>query len=456
MALANVAWILAANSKRVLVIDWDLEAPGLHKYFGPFLSDPELLESNGLIDFVIDYAGAAAGRTDAQIDPPYANMQRFAVPIAWDFPVGGRIDFVPSGRQGVSYASRVNLFDWQTFYQKLNGGQFLDLAIQRMRSKYDYILIDSRTGVSDTAGICTVQLPDDLVVFFTLNHQSIGGASEIAKSAVSQRPADRPLRVFPVPTRVDRSEKAKLEAAQVRAQAIFYPFVTHIDLQQRDAYWGAVQIDYEAFYSYEEVLAPFAEQRLNSSGSMLSSIQRLAEFLTGVDLIPPSIAEHDRRDVLARFALTSNSDVGSALENLAAQYEEIRAEMKAGPTRTRTMNNLVSRAFLFADGIDIVALPQQMFSRNRPGTRVVALALAEARTRDEHLPLVVEAISSPVSQFEQFHALMVARQLMRSVQPSAKALITDAIRGQIGKYITESDPSRWVLANDILESSKLS
>ena len=37
MALANVAWILAANGKRVLVADWDLESPGLHRFFQPFL-----------------------------------------------------------------------------------------------------------------------------------------------------------------------------------------------------------------------------------------------------------------------------------------------------------------------------------------------------------------------------------------------------------------------------------
>jgi MinD-like ATPase involved in chromosome partitioning or flagellar assembly len=29
MALANVAWLLAFSGKRVLVIDWDLEAPDL-------------------------------------------------------------------------------------------------------------------------------------------------------------------------------------------------------------------------------------------------------------------------------------------------------------------------------------------------------------------------------------------------------------------------------------------
>ena len=45
MALANAAWILASNGYRVLAVDWDLEAPGLHRYFAPFMLDPDLAES---------------------------------------------------------------------------------------------------------------------------------------------------------------------------------------------------------------------------------------------------------------------------------------------------------------------------------------------------------------------------------------------------------------------------
>jgi hypothetical protein len=40
MALANVACLLAERigpNERVLVIDWDLEAPGLHRFFPPRL-----------------------------------------------------------------------------------------------------------------------------------------------------------------------------------------------------------------------------------------------------------------------------------------------------------------------------------------------------------------------------------------------------------------------------------
>src|SRR3954451_11160575 len=63
MALANVAWVLAANRKRVLVVDWDLEAPGLHRYFRPFLIDRELSASDGLIDMLSAYVDAVVSRT---------------------------------------------------------------------------------------------------------------------------------------------------------------------------------------------------------------------------------------------------------------------------------------------------------------------------------------------------------------------------------------------------------
>src|ERR1700753_4271948 len=65
MALANVAWILAANGKRVLVADWDLESPGLHKFFQPFL-DAGGANTPGIVDLIRRYEWAAV---DAGIDP---------------------------------------------------------------------------------------------------------------------------------------------------------------------------------------------------------------------------------------------------------------------------------------------------------------------------------------------------------------------------------------------------
>src|SRR5262245_55970409 len=94
MLLANVAWILASNGKRVLTIDWDLEAPGLHRYFHPFLLDPTLTSTEGLIDFVTEFAVEAVthrhkNETEALSENWYesfANIIRYAVSVEWEFP----------------------------------------------------------------------------------------------------------------------------------------------------------------------------------------------------------------------------------------------------------------------------------------------------------------------------------------------------------------------------------
>jgi hypothetical protein len=217
MALANVAWILASKGKRVLAIDWDLEAPGLHRYFAPLLGDSKLAASSGLIDFLLEYWIAATHPSEDEDDPVwferYADLAALALPVLADFPGGGRLDVVGAGRQDGGYAERVTSFDWKAFYASFGGAGFLDLTFDRLRLEYDYVLIDSRTGVSDTAGICTVQLPDSLVVFFTLNNQSIEGASGIAHDALIQRQSAgrAKLAVFPVPSRIDLFERDKLE-----------------------------------------------------------------------------------------------------------------------------------------------------------------------------------------------------------------------------------------------------
>ena len=62
MALANVACILAKSQEgRVLMIDWDLEAPGLHRFFRQRIVDGsnpinncDLNEKLGLIDLFND------------------------------------------------------------------------------------------------------------------------------------------------------------------------------------------------------------------------------------------------------------------------------------------------------------------------------------------------------------------------------------------------------------------
>jgi WD40 repeat protein len=284
MALANVAWILASRGKRVLAIDWDLEAPGLHRYFSPLVGDPKLASSPGLIDFLLDY-WIAATHPDEDDDPRWferhADLAALALPVLADFPGGGRLDVVGAGRQDGGYAERVTSFDWKAFYASFGGAGFLDLVFAQLRQEYDYVLIDSRTGVSDTAGICTVQLPDSLVVFFTLNNQSIEGASAIAHDARAQRDAagGPRLAVFPVPSRIDLFERDKLE---VRRSLVRQRFTDLLDLDDaaRKRYFAEIELLYVPFYSYEEQLATIVD-RPNQHASLLGSFERLTGHVSG-------------------------------------------------------------------------------------------------------------------------------------------------------------------------------
>jgi cellulose biosynthesis protein BcsQ len=353
MALANVAWMLAAAGKRVLAIDWDMEAPGLHRYFHPFLDDPEATSTPGVIDFVTEFAMAAIDPA-AEQEPdwylPYADLGRYAVSLRTDlFQAGATLDFIPAGQQGPAYASRVNSFDWQSFWDRMGGAALIREMRAGLRVDYDYILIDSRTGVSDTSGICTIALPDALVVAFTLNRQSIRGAAAVAQSVVASRDRSR-FRVYPVPMRVEFAEKDRLELARDDAQRAFNPLLSHIPVQDRERYWGSVEIVYHAYYAYEEVLAVFAD-RPERRTSLLAGFERIADLLTEGQVtaaVPPP--ESKRREILARYqrqpALTAHEPAVDALPreefvfvSTSRQAEDfvkrLTEELETGPSPIR-------------------------------------------------------------------------------------------------------------------------
>jgi MinD-like ATPase involved in chromosome partitioning or flagellar assembly len=189
--LANVALLLARWGHRVLCVDWDLEAPGLHDYFRPMMSaDP----TGGVLDLVDDFLAGKAHPTD--------HTTRLTGV--------GALDFIAAGRDDPDYVGRIQEINWERLYE-MGFGTYLDLCRERWTADYDFVLLDSRTGVSDIGGICTAHLPDRLVVLFTANVQSMRGAVDIAKRADVARdrmPYDRPqLTVLPLLSRFDSREE---------------------------------------------------------------------------------------------------------------------------------------------------------------------------------------------------------------------------------------------------------
>ena len=261
MALANVAWILASNGLKVLVVDWDLESPGLHPYFRPFLDPAKVATTPGIIELINDYAWDATQVADPSADwvQGYAQIMPHAISLNWSFfPGSGTLDFVSAGRQNRDYSAASTAIDWDNFYDRLGGGQFIDALRADMKAHYDYTLIDSRTGLSDIADICTVHLPDILVDCFTLNNQSIDGAAAIGRN-VEQRYHYRNIQVLPVPMRIDEAEKDKADAGLATARARFGKMRAVMSQYDENDYWASVQIPYKPFYAFEETLAVFGD-----------------------------------------------------------------------------------------------------------------------------------------------------------------------------------------------------
>jgi MinD-like ATPase involved in chromosome partitioning or flagellar assembly len=299
MSMANVAWALATNGRRVLTIDWDLEAPGLHRYFHPFLADPEQERTKGLIDRIWEYVElvseeASSEVTDSDLSSALERLNDCASlvqPLEMPFQGKGCLHFIGAGKQDQTYSEKVRGLDWQYFYDTFGGQTFISELIDGAREHYDHILIDSRTGVADTAGICTVQLPDHVVLCFVYNRQSIEGTAAIAKSirASNEQAGEGEATFTFLPSRVE--ERASVDAARKFAAARFADLLPGniISIEQT---LRRNEIRHYPWCAFEEKLAVF-EDTPEERGSLLDMMNELANKVAPTEK-PLVIANIDR------------------------------------------------------------------------------------------------------------------------------------------------------------------
>lgn len=302
MALANVAWLLASNGgRRVLVVDWDLDAPGVHRYFRPFLLDPDLEQSPGLIDFLMESATGSVPGAKSN-----TSLLSFICGLEWPFAAGGRLDLVGAGRQNSTYALRAGDFDWHGFYQRLGGRELLKRMLVELGEEYDFVLIDSRTGLSDMSAVCTEQMAETLVVCFGPYEQSIDGSLAVAQRAQSIRKqfnrtesvAGASLDFIPVLMRVDHGEKDLLEQTR---RTVRNKLRALEGRSRRPPLGDCIEFPYVPYYAYKEILSVFVDLPF-SSGTVPQAAAELAGRLAGDEVIIPQYTDASRRAVLAAYS----------------------------------------------------------------------------------------------------------------------------------------------------------
>lgn len=180
LALANVGALLAKNGRRVVLIDFDLEAPGLDSFkaFHKSKGKP------GVVEYVSKFWESRKA--------PKISDHVFECPL--EAPVRGKLWVMPAGKKDPTYNKKRVDIPWSQLFESGMGRPFIDNWKAAIENEYkpDYVLVDSRTGLTDVGGICTLGFPDLVVMLFSLNEQNLHGTASVAEAITKADPERTP------------------------------------------------------------------------------------------------------------------------------------------------------------------------------------------------------------------------------------------------------------------------
>lgn len=237
LLVANTAQFLAMSGRRVVALDLDLEAPGLHQK----LADPDVLGRAA--------AGALPGAVDVLLaalatEPRHHDLRGTAVEIGLPTGVSGSLFLIPAG----SAPSHAYWGALEQLHDALrsgprNGG--LVEAVLELQARIadelapDFLLIDSRTGITELGGLATSLLADRVVCLTTTAPESVEGTRVVAEALreAPRLPSQQPLRIDFLVTRVppgaERSSGVSRLKQQLGDEVAVLPHDSAIAQQER-------------------------------------------------------------------------------------------------------------------------------------------------------------------------------------------------------------------------------
>ncbi len=315
MALANIAELFYRAGYSVLMVDWDLEAPGLERFFPVDMSTA--VARRGVIDLLLDFK--------SQMSQELPNVENGPdnAPLPFTPPADVILDIYPdenkpgklrtptntagqaatvypnenrpgklwlltagcrSPEKFAAYANAVTTFDWRDFYLNWEGELYFEWLRQQFTNLADIVLVDSRTGVTEIGGVCTYQLADVVVMLCAANEQNLAGTSELARNFTATEVQairhDRPLNVLIVPSRIERAEGGLLDQFNVRFIEQFQEVATQLPGMDARKLWQ-LAIPYVPKYAYTESVAVRESDRA-SAEDMVKAYTAIYQTLSDI------------------------------------------------------------------------------------------------------------------------------------------------------------------------------
>ena len=346
MSMANIAVLLAQWGKKTLIIDWDLEAPGLESFYSNYINIDAVKRKTGLIDLL------NLKLSNPTVKAEQINWDDFISTIHIDKTTG--LDIITAGRRDENFVSNVKKFDYNNFYQESDGGEYLEELREFWLDHYDFILIDSRTGLTDSSGICSIHMPDILVLLFTLNEQSFHGIKTVAEKAIKgqkQIVFDRfKLRTIPIPSRIENQETALLDEWMTRIYSSSDAMLEwlpkkgeNLNIQSVTAaqLMNLIKIPYRTYYAFGEKLA-VVERGTADHQDIGYTYETIAAVLVNdfqnIELLVDSRDEYVKKAKGEDYS--DNSDFRKIIEKEKEEKMKVEEDLTRKVERAKKKNNV--------------------------------------------------------------------------------------------------------------------
>ena len=216
LLVANTAQFLALSGRRVVVLDLDLEAPGMLYKLGN--SEALARAASGTLPGAVDeLLNTLEGRAQKR------GLRKTAIEVALPAGSNGALLLIPAG-SAPSHAYWAALERLNSALKSIGPNGGLPEAILELQARIaleldpEFLLIDSRTGITELGGLATSILADRVVCLTTAAAESVEGTQVVAQAlhAAPRLSTQRPLRVEYLLTRVPSASASSPHVARLR------------------------------------------------------------------------------------------------------------------------------------------------------------------------------------------------------------------------------------------------
>ncbi|MBP0002376.1 MAG: AAA family ATPase [Cyanobacteria bacterium SBC] len=227
LAAANFAVYLAKLGLKIVVVDFDLEAPGIDAKFG---MSPLAEHQQGLLDYILEFQ-------EYNRDP--GSLDKICIPVVSEELEGlqENLWLIPAGQYlSQDYNRKLSQLSWgKIFSEQRNGVEFFQNLLYRLENEIqaDFVLIDSRTGITEISGLCTQQLSSEVVMLSSLSRESqqatkhiknLIETSSIAKALEKQIQVKLVISRFPKPENLNQYKKQLCRQFEISEDRLFFLF----------------------------------------------------------------------------------------------------------------------------------------------------------------------------------------------------------------------------------------